>query len=52
MISFYAKKARGMMSNYIIKNKLNDPEELKGFNSDRYNFNHELSTETEFVFTR
>lgn len=31
IIAFYAKKARGMMANYIIKNKLSKPEELKGF---------------------
>ncbi len=51
MISFYAKKARGLMCRYVIKNKLTNPEDLKGFDYENYSFNHELSSETEFVFT-
>ena len=52
MISIYAKKARGMMCRYIIKNKLTNPEDLKGFDFENYSFNHEFSSDTEFVFTR
>lgn len=52
MVTFFAKKARGMMCHYIVKNKLTDPEDLKGFDYDQYSFNHELSDETNFVFTR
>lgn len=52
IISFYAKKARGMMSAYIIKNRLEDPEDLKGFAQGGYSYNSELSDSHNFVFTR
>lgn len=52
VISFFAKKARGMMSAYIIKNKLTNPEELKTFDTDGYSFNVNLSEGNEWVFTR
>ncbi|AOW21896.1 peroxide stress protein YaaA [Urechidicola croceus] len=52
MISFFAKKARGMMVRYIIDNNINTVEDLKGFNYDGYGFDSNLSTETELVFTR
>jgi cytoplasmic iron level regulating protein YaaA (DUF328/UPF0246 family) len=52
IISFNAKRARGMMGRFIIENKIKDPQDLKQFNSDNYKFNNKLSSETEFVFTR
>lgn len=52
IVSFFAKKARGMMAAYIIKNKLSDPEGIKAFSEDGYTFNNELSTDKEWVFTR
>jgi cytoplasmic iron level regulating protein YaaA (DUF328/UPF0246 family) len=52
VISFNAKKARGMMVRYAIKNSLQNPEELKNFNSDNYRFNQDLSDEKVWVFTR
>ncbi|MFY0672716.1 MAG: peroxide stress protein YaaA [Bacteroidia bacterium] len=52
VLSFFAKKARGMMSAYIIKNRITSPEEIKGFDADGYSFNAELSNNTEWVFTR
>jgi cytoplasmic iron level regulating protein YaaA (DUF328/UPF0246 family) len=52
IVAFFAKKARGMMSNFIIKNRLTQPEELKAFDMDGYYFNSDLSSEKEFVFTR
>ena len=52
IISFYAKKARGMMSAYLLKNRLTDAEGLKDFNEDGYRYNSELSSGTEWVFTR
>ncbi len=52
MISFFAKKARGMMVRYIIDNNINDIESLKGFNYGDYAYSEELSSEKEFVFTR
>ncbi len=52
IISFNAKKARGMMANYIVKNKITQPEDLKGFLEDNYAFNEDLSTERDWIFTR
>lgn len=52
MISFYAKKARGLMSRYIIDNKLSDPEKLKQFDYAGYRFSEEMSKGDEWVFTR
>ena len=52
IISFNAKKARGYMSRFIIQNRLNNPEEIKAFDVADYAFNSDLSSSTEFVFTR
>ncbi len=52
MLSFFAKKARGMMARYIIDHRINDPESIKSFNSDGYYFSEELSTSGHFVFLR
>jgi len=52
IIAIYAKKARGMMVRYIIENKIDNAEDLKGFNMANYAFDSKLSTETELVFTR
>lgn len=43
MISIYAKKARGLMTRFIIKNKIEDSELLEGFQEEGYVFNHEMS---------
>lgn len=52
VVSFYAKKARGLMANFIIKNNLNNPENLKGFNLDNYYFDQKQSTKSKIVFVR
>ena len=52
MISFFAKKARGLMVRYIIDNNIENAEDLKGFNFEGYAFDSNLSTEKELVFTR
>lgn len=52
MISFFAKKARGLMVRYIIDNNIETSEELKGFNYEGYAFDSNLSSNTELVFTR
>ena len=52
IISFYAKKARGMMTAFIIKNRLNNPEDIKDFAEAGYSFDGELSSDNNFVFTR
>lgn len=52
VISFYAKKARGLMSRYIIEHRLTMPEQLTGFNSEGYFFDEEASGRDELVFKR
>lgn len=52
IISFYAKKARGMMAAYLIKNRIEKVEEIKGFQEAGYSFNKELSDGNNLVFTR
>ncbi len=52
VISFYAKKARGLMSRFIIQNKLTKTEQLSDFNLEGYQFNENQSKGNELVFTR
>ncbi|MFT3929417.1 MAG: peroxide stress protein YaaA [Spongiibacteraceae bacterium] len=52
VVSFFAKKARGAMSRYIIRNRLQNVAALKDFAEDGYAFNAALSTMDEWVFTR
>ena len=52
IISFYAKKARGLMVRYIIDKNVETIEDLKGFNYDGYAFDSNLSKGNSLVFTR
>lgn len=52
IISFYAKKARGLMSRYIIQNKITAPEKIKQFDIAGYQFNPAMTEGNEWVFTR
>ena len=52
MVSFFAKKARGLMSRFIIQNNITDPEEIKAFDMEGYYFNNQLSNQNNWVFTR
>lgn len=52
IISFFAKKARGLMSAYIIKKQLTQCEAIKEFDWDGYQYNEGLSTKSKWVFTR
>jgi cytoplasmic iron level regulating protein YaaA (DUF328/UPF0246 family) len=52
IISFYAKKARGLMTRYIIKNRIDNPEQLKDFDYEGYAYNEALSSGDNWVFTR
>ena len=52
MISFYAKKARGMMVRYIIESEAETVDDLKGFNYEGYGFDDNLSSAQNLVFTR
>ena len=52
IISFYAKKARGLMCRYIIQNRVTEVEQLKDFDFGGYWFDSASSSKTEFVFKR
>ena len=52
IISFYAKKARGMMSRFVIKERINTPEQLKQFDDQGYYFSAEQSKPDLLVFLR
>ena len=52
LISFYAKKARGYMSNWIIKNKVTSAKDLVKFKEEGYKYSKKLSTPKEPVFLR
>ncbi|MCV6614038.1 MAG: peroxide stress protein YaaA [Cellvibrionaceae bacterium] len=52
MISFFAKKARGLMAAYVIKNRITDVEDIKKFNLAGYRYNKSLSSDAQWVFSR
>jgi len=52
IISFFAKRARGLMSAFIIKNKITEVAQLKEFESDGYSFNAAMSEGDKWVFCR
>ncbi len=52
IIGIYAKKARGMMSAFILKNKLTDAERIKEFSEAGYAYDSKLSSKTDWVFSR
>ena len=52
MISFFAKKARGLMVRYIIDTNAESVDDLKGFNYEGYAFDANLSDGNKLVFTR
>ena len=52
IISFYAKKARGMMAAYIIKNRIKNAEDIKSFNIAGYRFDSDMTKGNNWVFTR
>ncbi|WP_020682276.1 peroxide stress protein YaaA [Marinobacterium rhizophilum] len=52
IISFYAKKARGLMARYIIQNRIQDPEQLRGFDLDGYRFAESMSQGDTWTFIR
>lgn len=52
VLSFFAKKARGEMAAYIIRNRINSPGRLKDFDVDGYRFEEGESTKTRYIFKR
>lgn len=51
-ITFYGKKARGMMVDYLIRERLLSPKSLQSFDTDGYSYNQKLSEGNNWVFTR
>jgi len=51
-ISFSAKKARGLMTRFLVRNRIDRPEGLKDFAEEGYGFRPDLSAEDNLVFTR
>jgi len=52
IVSIFAKKARGLMTRFIIQNGVNTEEQLHAFDSEGYSFNNRLSRSGRPVFTR
>lgn len=52
IIGVHAKKARGLMTRFVIERKLTEVEELKSFDLANYTFRPELSTASEWTFAR
>jgi hypothetical protein len=52
IISFFAKRARGMMARYAAERGITDPQRLKEFDVDGYAFDESVSTAKEWVFRR
>jgi cytoplasmic iron level regulating protein YaaA (DUF328/UPF0246 family) len=51
-IMTFAKRARGLMTRFIIQENIEEEEHLKAFDLENYTFNDSLSSDDEFVFTR
>ncbi|MBT3175182.1 MAG: peroxide stress protein YaaA [Lentimicrobiaceae bacterium] len=52
IVSIYAKRARGLLSAYLIKNKIDQIDDIKSFDEEGYIYNNSLSGTNEIVFTR
>ena len=52
IIAIFAKKARGMMTDFIVRNRVETVDGLKDFNYENYKFDASASNESSFVFTR
>ncbi|MEG0775259.1 peroxide stress protein YaaA [Clostridium sp.] len=52
VITIYAKRARGIMSRFIVENRITSPSGLKNFDEEGYSYSEDLSTESEWVFIR
>lgn len=52
VMSFFAKRARGSMASFIVKERINKPDDIKAFDADGYRFNDSYSSDIEWVFTR
>ena len=52
VIGLFAKQARGTMTNFAVKNRIENPQELKSFNQEGYEFSAPMSDKSDWVFIR
>ena len=52
VIPIQAKRVRGIMANWIIKNRIDCPEKLLDFSEERYKYQLDLSSQSEYIFVR
>ncbi len=52
MVGFFAKRARGLMCRYAIRERLVEPERLRGFTMEGYRFEPKASSDDRWVFRR
>ena len=52
VVGFFAKQARGLMARFAIQNRITDPEQLKTFHEEGYEFAERLSNAQDWVFVR
>jgi hypothetical protein len=52
VVGFFAKQARGLMARFAIQNRITDPEQLKTFHEEGYEFAERLSSAQDWVFVR
>jgi cytoplasmic iron level regulating protein YaaA (DUF328/UPF0246 family) len=52
IVGIKAKKARGLMTNFVIKNTISNPQKLKNFAEENYRFEEKLSDSSNWVFIR
>lgn len=52
VVAIFAKRARGLMADFIIRNRIENPEDIKKFNVDGYRFNKALSDDSQWTFER
>ena len=51
-IAIYSKKARGLMTRFIVDNQIDSIDEIKSFNYDGYIFHEDMSSDKDFIFIR
>jgi cytoplasmic iron level regulating protein YaaA (DUF328/UPF0246 family) len=52
IVAIFAKRARGMMADYILRNRIEKPEDIKKFNAGGYRFSKQLSDDKQWTFVR
>lgn len=52
IVAIFAKRARGLMADYIIRNRIENPEDIKSFDVDGYRFDASLSDDKQWTFER